>query len=257
MQVQVEFLGEPPDPPALRHVRRCGHFPRQQGDWEPARLGRCRREVPLSGRGPGSVTIPLIFPKGDTARLTGRFVVKTAARPLPIALRGAAPQRTGCPPSRRRGGDAPADPRGGRRGDGGPDQRRLRPWRTGVRIHRLWLYHNEAWLEALDGERLPATPQIESLEGIERRLAFEYRFSRITRPLDRVRFVYVVPSLIVDVPVAFKSTTCRFEMPRLGEARPVVRAAEYGPAEKSAGVLMSIDGPVRLAVVSPPTSLTG
>lgn len=203
VQVQVEFVGEPRIRPLYATFADADiSLSGQETESRPVSAD-ARREVPLSGRGPGSVTIPLIFPKGDEARLTGQFVVKTAARPLPLAFEGLHRNER---IARRRGGVTVTHLRT-RAADG----------EIGIRIsvvydhggpefesHRLWLYHNEAWLETLDGERLSAAPQIESLEESNGALAFEYRFSGITRPLDRVRFVYVVPSLIVDVPVVFR-----------------------------------------------------
>jgi len=204
VQVRVDFVGEPRIRPLYATFADADiSLSREKTESRPVSTD-ARREVPLSGRSPGSVTIPLIFPEGDAARLTGRFVVKTAARPLPIAFEGLHRNER---IARRRGGVTVTNLRtraapGGEVAirisvvydHGGPE----------FESHRLWLYHNEAWLETLDGERLPATPQIESLEESNGALAFEYRFSGMTRPLDQLRFVYVVPSLIVDVPVEFR-----------------------------------------------------
>lgn len=204
VQVRVDFVGEPRIRPLYATFADADiSLSSETAESRPVSTD-ARREVPLSGRSPGSVTIPLIFPKGDAARLTGRFVVKTAARPLPIAFEGLHRNER---IARPRGGvtvthlRTRAEP-GGEIAirisvvydHGGPE----------FESHRLWLYHNEAWLETLEGERLSAAPQIDSLEESNGALAFEYRFSGITRPLDRLRFVYVVPSLIVDVPVEFR-----------------------------------------------------
>jgi len=187
-----------------------------------------RREIPMTGRGPANVTVPLDFPAARFAQLEGTVQVKTAAFPERVEFDRLA---EGGPVSRRRGGatvtfhaatfhraeldpPSPPTPKGETGGSvkirltiaydhGGPE----------FESHRLWLYHNEAWLEAKGngggsgestGRRLAIAPEIDSLEEANGALALDYRFPGVTQDLSELHFVYVVPTLILDVPVSFR-----------------------------------------------------
>lgn len=172
-----------------------------------------RREIPMTGRGPVRVTVPLEFPPARFGQLEGTLQVKTAALPVPVEFN----LGEGGPIARRRGGvtvtcrkaeavapaksgAAPAAPPGVSvrmsiaYDHGGPE----------FESHRLWLYHNEAWLETRGGDRLGGVPEIAALEEMDGGLALDYFFPGLETPLKELRFVYVVPTLILDVPVSFR-----------------------------------------------------
>lgn len=228
VHVGLELWGEPRIRP-LYAVIADGALTLERGELRSVAVSPdAHREVPMMGRGPVRVTVPLTFPPAQFAQLEGTLQVKTAALPVPVEFelseRG--------PVARRRGGvtvtcrkaelvapPKPGEATGGRPGlnlrmtiaydHGGPE----------FESHRLWLYHNEAWLETRGGDRLGVAPEIAALEETDGALALDYHFSGVEEPLAKLRFVYVVPTLILDVPVSFRipNLTIRAEQSRAPE----------------------------------------
>jgi hypothetical protein len=68
--------------------------------------------------------------------------------------------------------------------------------------HRTWILHNEVFLE--EGEkRLPLNGGYETTLQADGAVGMEYRFVDLPDPLPEYGFVYMAPTLIVDVPVRF------------------------------------------------------
>ena len=68
--------------------------------------------------------------------------------------------------------------------------------------HRTWILHNEVFLEAGDS-RVPLNGGFETTLQADGAVGMEYRFLNLPDPLPEYKFVYVAPTLIVDVPVRF------------------------------------------------------
>lgn len=68
--------------------------------------------------------------------------------------------------------------------------------------HRTWILHNEVFLEAGD-TRVPLNGGFETTLQADGAVGMEYRFAGLPDPLPDYTFVYVAPTLIVDVPVRF------------------------------------------------------
>lgn len=69
--------------------------------------------------------------------------------------------------------------------------------------HRTWMLHNEVFLEDAEGVRLPVNGGYETTLQADGAVGMEYRFVELPDPLPAFAFVYVAPTLIVDVPVEF------------------------------------------------------
>lgn len=70
--------------------------------------------------------------------------------------------------------------------------------------HRQWMLHNEVFLETPEGKRVALNGGHETSRQGDGTLAVEYRFVDLPDPLPSYRFVYVAPTLILDVPVDFE-----------------------------------------------------
>lgn len=69
--------------------------------------------------------------------------------------------------------------------------------------HRTWMLHNEVFLETADGMRQDLNGGFETTMETDGAAGMEYRFVGLPDPLPEYNFVYVAPTLIVDVPVEF------------------------------------------------------
>jgi hypothetical protein len=202
--VELQIWGEPRIRP-LYAIVRDGAIELRRGEMiSKAASPEASRELAMPTRGPVTITVPFNFDVGESADLVGELKVKTATYPQSIAFDALSDPGA---VSRRRGG-VTVTRRGASKDEsqtvsvglsiaydhGGPE----------FESHRLWLYHNEAWLETTDGKRLPAIPEIEALEEANGGLALVYRFPSIEQPLNGLRFVYVVPTRILDAPVPFR-----------------------------------------------------
>ncbi len=95
---------------------------------------------------------------------------------------------------------------------GGPDegwQARIRvavSYDTGGRAfesHRTWVFHNHVYLLAKDGRRVKRDSAFHTALERDGAVSVEYKFRNLGGDLDNYRFVYVAPTLIVDVPIEF------------------------------------------------------
>ena len=70
--------------------------------------------------------------------------------------------------------------------------------------HRTWIFHNKAYLETKNGRRVEPAGGFKTNLQTDGAVAVEYHFKRLKRDPLEYRFVYVAPTLIIDVPVAFE-----------------------------------------------------
>lgn len=69
--------------------------------------------------------------------------------------------------------------------------------------HRQWVFHNEVHLEQADGTRVALTAPFRTSVEADGAAVLEYTFRGLAGEPADYRFVYVLPTLIVDVPVEF------------------------------------------------------
>ena len=74
--------------------------------------------------------------------------------------------------------------------------------------HRSWIFHNQVYLETEGGRRIERDAIFHTALQTNGAIAVEYGFSGLTHRLDEYRFVYVAPTLIVNMPI-------KFDMPRI------------------------------------------
>jgi hypothetical protein len=70
--------------------------------------------------------------------------------------------------------------------------------------HRSWILHNEVYLEDADGTPVRLNGESDTTQQGDGSLGIEYRFVDVPDPLPAYTFVYVAPTLIVDVPIEFE-----------------------------------------------------
>jgi hypothetical protein len=70
--------------------------------------------------------------------------------------------------------------------------------------HRTWFLHNDVYLEDSAGKRFRLNGGSETVQQGEGTLGIEYRFVELPDPLPDYAFVYIAPTLIVDVPIEFE-----------------------------------------------------
>jgi hypothetical protein len=70
--------------------------------------------------------------------------------------------------------------------------------------HRTWILHNEVFLEDRSGRRLRLSGGSETTQQGDGSVGIEYHFVDLPDPISEYAFVYVAPTLIVDVPVEFE-----------------------------------------------------
>ncbi len=70
--------------------------------------------------------------------------------------------------------------------------------------HRTWMLHNEVYLEDAASQRFPLNGGSETTQQGHDGLGIAYRFVGLPDPLPEYSFVYVAPTMIVDVPIEFE-----------------------------------------------------
>lgn len=70
--------------------------------------------------------------------------------------------------------------------------------------HRTWIFHNKVFLETKTGERIDFPGGQRTTLSREGAVLVEYPFRNLKHPLSEYQFVYVAPTLIIDVPVKFE-----------------------------------------------------
>ena len=69
--------------------------------------------------------------------------------------------------------------------------------------HRTWVFHNQVYLLAKDGHRVERDSAFHTALERDGAVSVEYKFRNLGGDLDNYRFVYVAPTLIIDVPIEF------------------------------------------------------
>lgn len=69
--------------------------------------------------------------------------------------------------------------------------------------HRTWIFHNQTWMEDKSGQRVEPEADYKTLLQADGAIAVEYRFEMLTGESSEYSFVYVAPTLIINVPVRF------------------------------------------------------
>ncbi len=77
--------------------------------------------------------------------------------------------------------------------------------------HRTWIYHNRVYLETDDGERIDFPGGQQNSLSRTGAVVIEYPFPKLDLPLSRYAFVYVAPTLIVNIPVKVHFDSLRVE----------------------------------------------
>jgi len=70
--------------------------------------------------------------------------------------------------------------------------------------HRTWILHNEVFLEDGAGKRVRLNGGSQTAQQGDGGVAIEYRFVDLPDPLPDYAFVYVAPTMIIDVPIEFE-----------------------------------------------------
>jgi len=175
----------------------------------------------VDGAAPISQSSDFILPKGtaaETIRLRGQVKVLTAARSEPVEFRDLS-RATGS--SIRRGGVTVTVNRVTRKAEGGKrkaesGRRKSGSERITVDVsisydvggaafesHRTWIFHNRVYLETATGMRIPADPAFKTNVQRDGAVGVTYSFAVSKVPLAKLKFVYVAPTLLIDVPVKF------------------------------------------------------
>jgi hypothetical protein len=212
LQVQLSVLAEPRLRPLFLTVADADLTARVGDHALTPYSPSARRELPMSGRGPAALSAvfsaPSELPESVMFSLRGNFSVKVAAAPTELRF----PRLTDAAPlARRRGGVTVTLQRSRFLTTGDGDHRaRLRlvvAYDTGgpaFESHRTWLYHNEVFLVARDGTRLPVNDGFETTAQADGAAVIEYRFKGLpSGNAAEFELVYVAPTLLIDVPVEF------------------------------------------------------
>jgi hypothetical protein len=167
----------------------------------------------VDGAAPISQSCDFILPKGTAVasiRLRGQVKMLTAARGEPVEFRDLTRAKGS---SKRRGGvtvtvngvsstPAKAKAAGSERiavdvsisyDVGGP----------AFESHRTWIFYNRVYLETAAGTRIPADPSFKTIVQRDGAVGVAYHFTVSKIPLAKLNFVYVAPTLLIDVPVKF------------------------------------------------------
>ncbi len=70
--------------------------------------------------------------------------------------------------------------------------------------HQRWILHNKVYLEDAAGKQLRLNGGSETSLQAEGGMEIEYRFVDVPDPVPEYTFVYVAPTLIIDVPIEFE-----------------------------------------------------
>ena len=70
--------------------------------------------------------------------------------------------------------------------------------------YRTWMYHNPAWLEDKNGRVITPEAPLSTQQQGDGSVAIEYNFAQVSGQPGNYRFIYIVPSLICELPVEFR-----------------------------------------------------
>ncbi|VAX40054.1 hypothetical protein MNBD_PLANCTO02-2770 [hydrothermal vent metagenome] len=72
--------------------------------------------------------------------------------------------------------------------------------------HRTWIFHNLVYLKGSTGKRIHRNAKFGTTLQKDGAIAVEYNFDHLTESISKYKFVYVAPTLLINVPVTFKFT---------------------------------------------------
>lgn len=70
--------------------------------------------------------------------------------------------------------------------------------------HRTWMFHNQVYLEDAKGQKLERGGDFQTVLQTDGGVSVEYNFENLTGEVGDYKFVYVAPTLIINVPVSFE-----------------------------------------------------
>ncbi|MEX2288032.1 MAG: hypothetical protein WD648_13140 [Planctomycetaceae bacterium] len=169
-------------------------------------------ELPLGDRG-HDVTVRVDFrvpnsPTLERIDVRGRLVMQTAAGSETFQFidlaksQGKSLRRGGVVTTLRKVGFEKADD-----GNSSAVIRIAVAYETGgpaFESHRTWIFHNEAALLAADGSRIEPGRDFKTVRQADGAVAIEYRFEPLSAAADSYKFLYVAPTLIINVPIEFE-----------------------------------------------------
>jgi hypothetical protein len=179
-------------------------------------------ELALSeGGGQSEITLDYLLPEisADLLSLKGKLQCTTAAGNEPIRFTdlARAQEARGENVARRRGGVTVTLNRvQGEQASAGKIKANILvgvAYDTGgpaFESHRTWILHNEVYLEDRSGGRLRLNGGSETTQQGNGSVGIEYHFVDLPHPIGEYSFVYVAPTLIVDVPIEFEIQSVPF-----------------------------------------------
>jgi hypothetical protein len=70
--------------------------------------------------------------------------------------------------------------------------------------HRTWMFHNHVYLEDAKGQKLERASDFHTALQTDGGVTVEYEFENLTGGPGDYKFVYIAPTLIINVPVSFE-----------------------------------------------------
>ncbi len=70
--------------------------------------------------------------------------------------------------------------------------------------HRTWMFHNRVYLEDAKGQEMERASDFHTALQTDGGVTVEYKFENLPGGLGDYKFVYVAPTLIINVPIAFE-----------------------------------------------------
>jgi len=211
LRLRLSLLAEPRLRPLFLKFAASDIVPRASAASIEPLVRDAKFERPL-GEGGKSVPLLLDFKVPISARLpridlTGRMTMTTAAGEEIIRFRQPASARD---VARRRGGVTVTlrDMTFGKetKGKRSAQVRVAVSYDTGgpaFESHRTWMFHNRAYLLTKTGRRIDRSPGLTTSLQADGTVAVDYRFNHLTSDPGDYDFVYVAPTLIIDVPIDF------------------------------------------------------
>lgn len=212
VRIQFQIAAEPRLRPLFVQIADADFVAVREGESLPLFSPQARTELPMTSRAPARFAVHFRRPEslqaGDPLVVRGKVGVHTAAAPTDVRFEDLTARGR---IARRRGGVTvtlervrwlPSPEGQGARiamsvayDAGGPE----------FESHRTWIYHNEVYLEDPEGGRYPVNDGFDTTAQANGGAALEYRFKALpAHAPSEWQFVYVAPTLLVDVPVEFE-----------------------------------------------------
>ena len=211
LRLRLALLAEPRLRPLFLKFTAGDIVPSASGTLIEPLVRDAKYERPL-GEGGKSIPVLLDFKVPLAARLsqiglTGRMAMTTAAGEETIRFRQAASARD---VARRRGGVTVTlrEMTFGKKvkGERSAQVQVAVSYDTGgpaFESHRTWMFHNRVYLLTKTGRRIDRSPGLTTSLQADGAVAVDYRFDHLTSDPGDYDFVYMAPTLIIDVPIEF------------------------------------------------------